>query len=186
MSGVSVTIKSAGLDRALKALGNLGELGKEASAIGLNQLFRDHFAALQNQRGRSGGTGFYAKASDSVFHRITPEGIWVGSRQIGLRQRLHGGTIRPKRAKYLTIPIHPDAYGKRAGDSSMDLSFIRTGSGVALLAATGENGYFVPYYLLLKSVTQKADPGVIPTKEKIFKTTHAGLKQALNHIKRSN
>lgn len=186
-TGVTVKIKSKGVDRALRALGGFAEQGKEGAAIGLNDLFRRHFADLHNARHRSGGTGFYQKASDSVFHRVSKEGIYVGSEQLGLRQRLHGGTIRPKRSKFLTIPIHPDAIGKRARDSSLDLNVIRTGKpGVLLLAQTGEGGFFVPYYLLVTSVRQDPDPTVIPEAAQIWQTVQQSLKDTLTVIKRRN
>ena len=40
----------------------------------------------------------------------------VSVNQIGIRQRLQGGPIRPVNAKMLTIPAQPDAYGKTAGE----------------------------------------------------------------------
>ena len=185
-NGVSVKIRSKGLERALRALGDFAEMGKEAGAIRLNQLFRDHFAALHNERHRDGGSGFYAKASDSVFHRVTREGIYVGTKQQGLRQRLKGGEIRPRKAKALTIPIHPDAYGKRASDSSLgDLFMIRSQSGVALLGRS-DGDQFIPYYLLLKSVNQDADPSVIPSEADIMNTLTPALRDTLNIIKRRN
>jgi hypothetical protein len=36
-------------------------------------------------------------------------------------------TIRPKKSKYLTIPVTKDSYGKRAGEFGGNLIFLRVG-----------------------------------------------------------
>ena len=63
----------------------------------------------------------------------------------------YGTTIRPKNAQYLTIPIAPEAKGKRAGDFS-DLQPIGLDDGNGVLARVdGDN--IQPVFALVKSVT---------------------------------
>lgn len=83
-----------------------------------------------------------------------------------LAQKVYGGTIRAKRGKALTIPVHPAAYNRRAG----------TISGLVLLSDRGKKGDRVGllvkprpdkgfpevYYLLKRSVTQGEDPEALP------------------------
>lgn len=63
----------------------------------------------------------------------------------------YGMTITPKNGKYLTIPSHPAAKGKRARDFS-DLFFIPTANGNGLLAKPKGRDAFDVYFVLVKSV----------------------------------
>ncbi|GAK01504.1 hypothetical protein JCM19055_4676 [Geomicrobium sp. JCM 19055] len=63
-----------------------------------------------------------------------------------------GVTITPKSGKYLTIPSHPKAKGKSAGDFH-DLFFIPTQKGNGLLAKERGKESFDVYFVLVKSVT---------------------------------
>ena len=63
----------------------------------------------------------------------------------------YGTTIRPKNAEFLTIPIAPEAKGKRAGDFR-DLVPIGLDDGSGVLArVNGDN--IQPVFALVKSVT---------------------------------
>lgn len=78
--------------------------------------------------------------------------VTVGSSHIASKIHQYGGTIRPVRAKALTIPIHPSARGKAARDFS-DLFLLRTSKGAFLMR--GGRGKAKPQlmYVLKKSVT---------------------------------
>ncbi len=62
----------------------------------------------------------------------------------------YGCTITAKRSKYLTVPIHPDAVGKKAGSFS-DLFVFTAASGEKFLAK-GEGNSLEFYYWLTASV----------------------------------
>jgi hypothetical protein len=87
---------------------------------------------------------------------------------VAAAQKQYGGTIRAKNARALTIPIAPEAEGKRAAEFAMG------GRPLFVIASKGGNsilGYsagdqFVPLYVLKRSVTQKADP-FFPTDDEI-------------------
>lgn len=77
-----------------------------------------------------------------------------GGITIATLARVHeyGMTIKPKRAKYLTIPANKKAKGKRAREIS-GLFFIPTGNGNGLLAKEKGKDEIEVYYILVKSVT---------------------------------
>ena len=136
------------------------------------QVLKEHFYRLDRERpNKLGGrrTHYYAGAGDSVHYTPVKQGVIVTATQIGLRLHYQGGTVRPARAKALTIPINPQAYGKRAREFD-DLFIITTGTpGVAILAKKGSGRSFViPLYLLLKSVTHQADPTILPPEREVI------------------
>ncbi len=126
---------------------------------------------------------------------------------IGVRQRLEGGVIRAGRSinpktgrptNYLAIPLTPDAYGKRPAERS-DLDFqIVPGIGPALVEARAteirirkkKDGTrsiravksrtgIVPLYRLVRKVTQKADPTVLPSVSKMQAAATTGALLAI-------
>ena len=63
----------------------------------------------------------------------------------------YGATITPKNAKYLTVPTHPDAVGKKARDFT-NLWTLRTESGELFLCRNRGKDAFDVMYWLTKSV----------------------------------
>lgn len=63
--------------------------------------------------------------------------------------------------KFLTIPVHAEAYGRRAGE--FDLDFIVTGPGkTPILARKDSNGNLETMFVLVKSADIPEDPTLIP------------------------
>ena len=88
-----------------------------------------------------------------------------------MAQRFFGGDIVPRVAKWITIPIHPEAYGHRAREFN-DLEFVPSEDGrrAWLVRDTSDTvggmaGEF--FYLLVRRVRQKADPSVLPEEEEM-------------------
>jgi len=97
----------------------------------------------------------------------TDEGVTISNDGLGIRQKVYGGTIRPKKAKALTIPLIPGAVGVRAKDYEGNLFMLK-----GYKKAGGTNFLFEAYndgiravYMLKKSVTQKPWPGALPEDE---------------------
>jgi hypothetical protein len=111
---------------------------------------------------------------------------WYGSSNKYSHVIEKGGTIRPKNAKFLTIPIHKDAKygvggGKRAGD--FDLFPFRSQKGNLLLAKRGASG-IVPMFLLKKSVKIDPRPTIERTEKKNRNKIHGKIADAaLNPFK---
>lgn len=100
-----------------------------------------------------------------------------------LRQKVKGGPITPKKARALTIPVHPDAYARSAAELEralgVKLFILRTVLGDAFLAAKrqlrkGRNSV-VRYYLLKRGVNQKPWPGTLPERSEIRKAFRFGV-----------
>lgn len=88
------------------------------------------------------------------------EGLGNKSIEVGAIQGEHawlagiheyGATITPKKSSYLTVPTHPDAVGKKAGEFS-DLWTLRTDSGELFLCRNRGKDKFDVMYWLTKSV----------------------------------
>ncbi len=95
------------------------------------QEMQANFFALEARGNRLGGpsTGYFATAAANTdWEQDGEDRVVVFSEQVGLAMRYFGGTIRAgkgtvqcgpnagDRTKYLTIPVTPEAYGKRACD----------------------------------------------------------------------
>lgn len=63
-------------------------------------------------------THFYGRAAEATNWQEMNSFVLISVDQIGIRQRLLGGPIRPVNAKALTIPAQPDTYGKTVGEFS--------------------------------------------------------------------
>jgi hypothetical protein len=84
-------------------------------------------------------------------------------------QKVFGGPIVPKRAKALTIPVHPDAYARTAAEVARivgPLHIIKAG-GEAFLVADKSRYTFAPLFVLKRKVNQKPWPGALPKTAKM-------------------
>jgi hypothetical protein len=178
-----------------------------ARAIGIQ--VKDHLVALNAERHRF-GKNYYARAARSVSARAAGGFALVSINQVGIRQRLYGGTIRPGAGKkFLTIPATPEAYGMRAREfqdlkvgralnpdgriqwalirrASTAISFTRRkrkDGTVKLAVRPGElrAGGEVIFWLVSK-VTQRADPSVLPTKQEMAATGIAAAERRLMRL----
>lgn len=171
------------LGRILQAVGKApGSRGLKA-VVGesVKGEFKDHLYAKDRQPNKLGGnrTHYWRQAGDSVVARNTAKGVSVAATQIGIRLKATGGTITPKKAKALTIPLHPAAYGKRAREFD-DLFIINTkddgGNTTGFLARNKGTNSFDVYYALRKKATIKADPDIFPPQPIVLQTaTRAAL-----------
>src|SRR5712692_8801431 len=109
-------------DRATPAVeGALSELQlagvKPVIGRAVVQLVQHHFLRLNSSRANPLGgprSNFYAQAARNTRYDVLTDGVLVSVSQIGIRQRLEGGEILPRNAKYLALPAIAEAYGKRA------------------------------------------------------------------------
>ncbi|MBL9187924.1 MAG: hypothetical protein JNK23_10625 [Opitutaceae bacterium] len=193
MSGVSILLDEATplLARVKSAAAAQGLALVGARAVA--SLVKDHLYGLDSQRHKY-GSHYYRQAGDSVRTEVVPQGAVVSISQIGFRLRLFGGTVRAKNVRLLTIPAHPDAYGKRAREfDDLDFSFQinpKTGALQPCLVRRaqttlkysrrkGKDGAVnisvravstldaVVMYWLTPSVTHDADPSVLPYAEQM-------------------
>ena len=204
---VTINVTRDGGTPAIQHL--LGQLTPQrlAGAVGpaCARLFKRNFIGLgTNKRGWT-TTNFWARAAKATSWSREPEGVMVSCNLVGVRQRLMGGTIRPVSARALTIPMSPVSYGHSARE--FPGSFVlKTDSGsyivqasegrakgetkkdfggrLKLLRQGGNNkartaGRLEFLFKLVSSVTQAADPGVIPARDLINATARQAIVEAL-------
>jgi hypothetical protein len=183
-------------DRATPAIrGALGELQlagvKPAIGRAVVRLVQQHFLRLNASRANPLGgprSNFYAQAARSTRYDVLTDGVLVSVSQAGIRQRREGGEIVPRNVKYLTIPAIAEAFGRRAAEfDNLVIMWRRIGGQtrpVALVEATpftrgiktDRVGGRV-FFWLVKSVTQRADPAVLPADDEL-RDTAIGAAQA--------
>lgn len=150
-------------------------------------VYRGHLLQLNRTRpNKLGGkrTNFYAQAGRGTNFVVEADGITVSIPSVGIAQRFYGGVIRPKASKFLTIPVHPAAHGKRAREMDLEVIFGEGGRPIALATKStravqitqnrrgeavrksiGRRGEIM--FLLKKSVTQAPDPTVLPRTDEV-------------------
>lgn len=117
---------------------------------------------------------------DAMKVRIPMSGI------VGFKQR--GGTVYPVRARSLTIPVHPEAYGRRAATLERALSvrlfILRTKLGDSFLAGRIQlrkgRWSVVRFYILKASVTIGPWPGTLPPRTEIRSEFMRGFKAGMS------
>lgn len=144
--------------------------------IRLQNLLQRHFLARNREPNKRGWPkqNFWARIrTATAFTGADEKTATVAVADPAFGAKVRGATIVPKRAKWLTIPVRPEAYGKRARVLNVELfAIFRKGKG--WLAAKEGNALRL-YYRLLKKVTLQPDPRALPEERNI----HAELQKTL-------
>lgn len=167
----------------------LAEVGRRAG----NEL-KKHFRLRDRDPNKLGGarTHFWIGVSRSVSAPVPMGSFGVSGVRIdithpGFAQKVFGGRIVPKRARALTIPVHPAAHGRRASvlaNEGVKLFVLKTGpSKLGVLAAKQPDGGMEVYYVLSRGVDQEADPQAMPAEGAL---AEAVRDQAEKHIERQS
>ena len=189
---ITITIDKTNLHARLDGLQGVLTRGQAAKVGGMEMegVIKDHVGRLARSRHKTayrieGGpvspTGHYreeavnltASDANSATVAVSIPGIARAYRDI---------TIRPKRAKSLTIPIHAWAYGRtvrEVRDSGMPVFEIK-GKGVDVLA-TARGGELINLYLLRKVVHQPRDRSLMPTTKRLEQAFGDGVLMAVEH-----
>lgn len=148
----------------------------------LQRHFRAREMSGESKRARKGWRSkhFWAGVERATaVTQISSNSVTVSIASPALSQKIHGGTITPKRGRYLAIPLRAEAYAKgsprewdlQATRSENRLVAIRSRRGSLFLAQVGD-GYQAgalggrgirAQYLLVRSVTQRPDPAAMPS-----------------------
>ena len=153
---------------------------------GLVQLFKAHFTALDTARANTLGgqrTHFYRGAARGTSWQPVAGGVLIAINQLGIAQRYFGGKIEANQGKALTIPADPEAYGRRARSfNDLRLVVFKDTGKAALVKTMATNIRFTKkrkevkavssqiqriMYWLVKSVTQRPDPTVLPNDQAV-------------------
>jgi hypothetical protein len=179
--GIRITVAQDTATPALRALQAGIQPGRLAPILGRSayNATRTHLFAKDATGNRLGGrrTHFYGAAARATNFALSGDAVVVSIPQLGIRQRYYGGTIKPKTAKYLTIPVHPSAHGKRAREFG-DLHVLYGAAGPYGLAR--KDGTML--YRLAKSATQQADTSVLLTTEALATAIRPDLESYLKRL----
>lgn len=151
-------------------LANPVALYKDAGRRVANDL-RKHFAELDQKESPQHGarsTHFWAEVRDATGNPVMEsDGVSVSVNHLAFAQKVFGGTISAKNGKWLTIPIDPQAHGRRVAvyEEETGNKLFRPLGRRLLMAAI--DGAVVPVYALATSVVQEADPQALPSEEEI-------------------
>lgn len=167
-----------------------------------------HFAARNQEPNQRGWPkqNFWARIRNATaLTSATDEGATVTIADPAINQKVYGGTIRPKEAKFLAIPARQEAYGvmpKSGLIPALRFAVLPRGGPVLIQAehtaikiskdrrkgregqqrvkSLGERGGGV-FYWLRRSVTQAADPRALPERGQLLT---AALESAENWARR--
>lgn len=173
----------------LQGLGLLGREVRPAIGAAVVELFQQNFRSLPDNKHGWPTTNFWERAVRATNYEVLVEDININVNQQGVRQRLEGGKIAAVNSTWLTIPARQEAYGRRASEfqnlhfvffrndlaalvenESSDVKFGRhKKDGTRTVTAGEERGGGI-FYWLKKSVTQAANPAVIPSEGEIIAT----------------
>ena len=156
----------AALNAIESAVENIEPVAAEAAQLHLMEHLAAKDAGPHKTASRLGAepSGLYADFARALTYTTAPGQVDLAINHAAAPQRFYGGIIKPVNSKYLTIPVAKESYGKSlgAGDFTDKIIFLfgkdRKPYGAAL-----ESDPSHLLYILTKSVTQSADPTVLPS-----------------------
>ena len=106
----------------------------------------------------------------------------------GVSRAYHDIDIIPRNRQYLTIPMHREAFGKKAPDFN-DLFVVKKKDGKAFLAKN-DGGNLSMMFFLAKHVHQRMNPSIMPTDNelasvamsRLSRLVQESIEQELNKI----
>ena len=108
---------------------------------------------------------------------VTGSGATLSNGAVGLAHKVLGGTITAKRAKFLTIPVIPQAHGRTVKQFIADIGKVFFAKGCVMWSKP--DGTIIPAFVLKKSVTHKPWPNALPTSDSIADAFAGGAMEAL-------
>jgi hypothetical protein len=169
---IQVTVSSQKLEEALmRAATELGRTRPLLAKLGksMEVRLRAHFAERDTEGNKHGWPSrhFWNRQvrQNTALTEVTDETATVSIASPPFGLKLFGGTIKPKRGKWLTIPLTAEAYTKgspREWDPADRQRLFRPGKARILAVKDGKDKGFVPMFALAASVTQDADPRALP------------------------
>jgi len=193
-AGVSITVHAESLDQAVKDVERLkgaagGQQVRSEMGFAIMQTVRRHFSQIaqdaeHHESAQSLGadrTGYYERARAGTQEPVIEgEGVSVSVALAGIAQRYFGGVVHARPNSFLTIPALAIAYGKRAREFDLRLIiFGDTGLAALVSKSVAKPSEGEVYYWLVRSVTQKGDPTILPTDEEMV---DAAKQNALAYI----
>jgi hypothetical protein len=170
---ITVHLESVELTRTLAGLTRLSQRPRsllQAAARALRRDLQRHFRDRDRTPNKLGGqrTHWWARVARSTqIASVTDTQAVVSISEPGIGIKVTGGVIRPVEAGALTIPIHPEAHGRRAKTVELitghKLFRVRPkGSPHTFLARSLGDDTIRLLYVLKQSARVPADPQALP------------------------
>lgn len=173
---IAVTFSSDGfrvkMQRILSTTRNPRAIMAAAGREGANEL-RKHFREKDRTPNKLGGKRehFWRQVMQSVQSPIVASSghtVTIHITDPRFAQKVFGGRITAKKARALTIPVEPEAYGRATStfekETGVKLFLISPEFGEGMLAGQIGNAIEV-FYVLRASVDQDADPTALPPQQ---------------------
>ena len=158
--------------------------------VGISTLLKKIVGQLERQSGKVMSDSMTSTVKEHISKRYPGSKYWDPNKvKNGSSSKLNGETIvdiesagrayhdvtiKPVRARHLTIPMHQIAYGKKVSDFN-DL-FKPKGKNIL---ARNVNGQLVAMFALAKSAFQKQDSSLMPTDDNLASGIFRALCQKL-------
>lgn len=130
------------------------------------QTLQGHFLRKNRKPNKRGWKkqNFWARIRRATsFAGATADRATIAISDPAFGTHLEGATIRPRRTKYLAIPMREEAYGVRPSSGLIpDLFFAQNKKGTKFLARKGAGGELEVFYFLTRRVTIPRDPTALP------------------------
>lgn len=170
---ITVKVDSATFRQAMDALAR--QIGRprpvlQAAARDISRTLQRHFRDRNRTPNRLGGTRTHwwaGVARATAVASVTDQQAVVSISEPGIGLHYLGGVVQAKEARYLTIPIHPMAHGKRARQVELETGLRiwvqRLSGGGRNLVQTLPDGSLRALYALKESVRIPRDPDALPS-----------------------
>jgi hypothetical protein len=186
MATVSISKDTATPTLVWLSVAATGRQAFAGMAAAVAESIRQHLVARDQIPNRLGGrrTHFYAAAARSTFWTASNSEGTVHIAKDGFRQRYLGGTIKPVKAKALAIPVSPESHGRTPAEFGSELRLVILGgtaanSNTTALLVLGNEPTAPVLFILVKQVTQEADPTVLPDPEAMQAEAISALEEIL-------
>lgn len=157
------------LDSAMREVGNPARLMRKVAGD-VAKLFRANFRRLNNTRSRYGHEFYLNEGARVTRYEASSSGDYAAVivASAAMAHKLRGGTVRPKNAQSLAIPVSEWAKSQKRnpGDIPGLDFFVLPGNRAALAREDGDG----IDYILVKSVTHKPRPETIPDSGSVART----------------
>ncbi len=180
---ININLEIRGIDEALDDALSITDTPTMAQANKIaGEYLRDYICAWYDKKGRdhwlnpalpTHGPG---RVSTKWHARLSTEWTMIATDHTGallvypdydnsLGHKIYGGTIKPNRAEYLTIPLIPEAHGKKVRNYVSEFGRVFSNKSKTVLMEHIKGGGVRSVYALKKSVTHQPWPESIPSNE---------------------
>ncbi len=142
----------------------LNSIAARHVVVSVKRYHRKYDAAGKWRKGGGGGSTFGELITKGWnVGKVTDTGVVVENAGPHIRQKVYGGTIKPTEKEALTIPLIPEAKGRRARlyESVTGRKLFKPKGKNVLMEATADGGVRA-VYAIRASVFQKPWPGAMP------------------------